>query len=743
MMSSSMYGQWAALVTFVLLIVVGATPATAARQAVAVRVDQAPALDGWLSDPVWERTPPTSDFVQQRPDTGALSTATTTVRLAFDDDALYVGFRCDEPDSAGVLGRALGRDSDFADEDYFRLVLDTFDDDLSASVFTVNPNGARSDRLVRNEGEYQNLDWDGIWSVRTQVTTDGWQGEIRVPWRTLRFPRRDTLSMGVNFERQRRRVNEQSHWSAVPRQFSVYRVELAGQMSGLRAIDPGRNVVVRPYVLGRASRGTSSDWKTDSEVGLDAKVGLGPSLTLDLTLNTDFAQVEVDDQIVNVTRFDVEFPEKREFFLEKANLFRFGSARNQLFYSRTIGLDDEGRTLPIDYGARLTGRIDETEVGMLAIEQGDARGLPTRRFGVVRLRHDVGARSSVGLLVTHRNSADDGTVDEADDTAIGVDGDLNPTDRLLVSGYTAFNERRGNGPDKFTWGARARWSHPSYRITALHESVGSDYDPATGFVNLRSAPGVGVNVYAGGLTHAPEPNLSWVRRFENTVEIYVLNRRRGPLEARYLFAGSTLVGPSEERVGFYWERDFDRLFGFGFPLGPNPDDSFDLVFPAGEYTYDYLGFELQTDPSHWWTARVDGVTGEFFDGTRTNVNTRLDVRFAPHVEIGATTISERIERDAENGGNQRFDSDLLRFRLGVDLNTSFGLDVFAQYNSERRLALSQVRAHWIFGDESDLYLVFNDARDADIIVGSERFRVDLGDRRRNDWTLKLSYAHQL
>jgi hypothetical protein len=726
-----------------LLLLFLPSPAGAARQVVAARVDTPPALDGWLREPVWDRTPPTADFVQQRPDTGAPSTATTTVRLLFDDDALYVGFRCDEPDSAGVLGRALGRDSDFADEDYFRLVLDTFDDDLSAFVFTVNPNGARSDRLVRNEGEYQNLDWDGIWSVRTQVTADGWQGEMRVPWRTLRFPRRDALSMGVNFERQRRRVNEQSHWSAVPREFTVYRVGLAGRLEGLRAIDPGRNVVLRPYVLGRASRGTSDDWDTDSEIGLDAKIGLTPSLTLDLTVNTDFAQVEVDDQIVNVTRFEVEFPEKREFFLEKANLFRFGSARNQLFYSRTIGLDARGRTLPIDYGARVTGRVDDTEIGVLAIEQDDARGLPTRRFGVVRLRHDVGTRSSVGLMITHRNSADDGEVDEPDDTAIGIDGDLNPTDRLLVSGYTAVDERRGAGPDAFTWGARARWSHPSYRITALHEAVGSDYDPATGFVNLRSAPGVGVNVYAAGVTHAPEPNLSWVRRFENSVEIYALDRRRGPLEARQMFVGSTLVGPSEERVGFYWRWDFDRLFGPGFGLGPKPDETFDVVFPAGEYHYGFLGFELQTDPSHWWTARVAGVTGEFFDGSRTNVNTRVDVRFAPHVVIGAETVSERIERDAEDGGKRRFNSDLLRFRLGVDLNTSFGLDVFAQYNSEQRLGLSQVRAHWIFGDESDLYLVFNDARDADIVVGTDRFRVDLGDRRRNDWTLKLSYAHQL
>ena len=270
-------------------------------------------IDGFLQDPAWDFAPPTGDFVQQRPATGEASTATTTVRLLYDAEALYVGFVCDEPDPAGVLGRALARDSDFTDEDSFTIVLDTYGDSQSAFVFSVNPNGARRDLLQRNEGEYLNADWDGIWAAATRVTGDGWQGEIRIPWRTLRFPRRDTISMGVNFERNRRQVNEQSHWAAIPREFDVYRVSLAGKLVGLRAIDPGRNVIVRPYALGRVERGDTNvpgafapdDWDTDAEIGLDAKVGITPSVTLDLTLNTDFAQVEIDDEIVNVTRFEI------------------------------------------------------------------------------------------------------------------------------------------------------------------------------------------------------------------------------------------------------------------------------------------------------------------------------------------------------------------------------------------------------------------------------------------------------
>lgn len=699
----------------------------------APRTTEAPHVDGWIDEPAWDSVPVLEGFTQQRPRAGEPSSARTAVRMVSTNHALYVAFECEEPDARGVLARSLGRDVDLDDEDHFVIVLDTFDDDQNGFAFLVSANGARTDLLVRSEGEYLNLDWDGIWAAHTRVTEAGWQGEIEIPWRTLRFAAGDDVRMGVNFARQRRAVNEQSHWVPVGRQFTVYRVSLAGMLVGPGAIDPGRNIIVRPYALTRASRGDAnesgsygrSDWDTDFEIGLDIKASLSSAFTLDLTVNTDFAQVEIDDELVNLTRFPLFFPEKREFFLERANLFRFGSPSNLLFYSRSIGLDAQGRTVPLRYGSRLTGRLGSTEIGFMDIEQSDAEGLPERRFDVLRVRQDVGSRSSIGVMAVQRTSDARGELDEPTHRGLGIDGDLFPTDGTIVSLYGSVTDEKGLGDDDASWGGRARWSHPLWVLTYIHESIGSDYTPRLGFVERT-----GVNIDAVGWENTPEPDWKWIRRFENQGFVYWIDRRSGPFESRYIHVNPVVVGPSEQRVSVYWERDFDRLFEGGeFQLD-------EVLFGAGDYTYDYWGTILETDPSHWWNVSLEGVRGDFFDGEQERLKLSVGLLHAPHWNTRLQYEHARIERDdpEDPDGRQVFDSDLLRLRLGWSPTNSFGVQLFTQYNATNDLVLSQLRAHWIFGDESDLYLVVADARD------DERF--DWAPRR-SEITLKLSYARQL
>jgi hypothetical protein len=348
------------------------------------------------------------------------------------------------------------------------------------------------------------------------------------------------------------------------------------------------------------------------------------------------------------------------------------------------------------------------------IEQDGVRGLPTRRFDVFRLTQDVGDRSSVGVMALQRHSSGD---EEPTHRAIGLDVDLNPADALLVSTYAALTDEDGLGDDNATWGTRARWSHPLGVLTYLHESIGEDYTPRAGFVERT-----GIDVNALGWEFTPEPDGKWIRRFENQGFFYWIDRRNGPFESRYIHVNPVVVGPNEERVSLYWERDFDRLFE-PFPIGP------DIEFPEGEFTYDYWGAELQTNPSHWWHAALDARRGEFFDGDLSEVTLALGLRRAPRWQASVEIERARLER-----AGSRFDSDVVRLRVGHDWNNNFGVDVFAQYNASQDLVLSQWRAHWIFGDESDLYFVVTDARDD----GTRDWSV-----RRGEFTLKLSYSRLL
>ena len=696
-----------------------------------VRTDEGPRVDGFLDDPVWREADIATGFIQQRPDFGAPSTAVTRVRVVYTKSALYIGFECDEP--VEVLARSLGRDADLGDEDHFAFLIDTFDDDQNGYVFSINPNGTRTDWLVRSEGEQLNFDWDGIWQAVAKITEDGWQGEIRIPWNTLRFPRSDRLDMGLNFRRNRRVVNEQSFWASVPRQYTLSRPSLAGALVGLTGIDPGRNLQVRPYVLGRVERGdlgdpevwSSDEWDPDGEIGLDVKLGLSSELTLDLTVNPDFAQVEIDDELVNLTRFPLFFPEKREFFLEKANLFRSGPPYNLLFYSRRIGLDETGQTLPIYYGARLTGKIGSTEIGAFDMLQGSAHGAPQRRFDVVRVKQDVG-RSSLGAMFLRRGSGDGGTFEEPVNTSFGLDADIFPTDNLFISAYAAMSDEKGTGNDDATYGARARWSSPLYVLTLSHEMIGTDYDPAIGFVE-RS----GVNLTGLGWEHTPEPNWKWIRRFENQGFFYWIDRRHEGFESRYIHVNPVLVGQSEQRLGVFWENDFDRLYD-PFPMG-DPGDPSSVVFPTGDYTYSYVGVNAETDPSQWWALAFEGTWGEFFDGEQALLNFAGRLQRVPHWTAAVEYDRARIDRSGPTQ-TQNFESDVLRVRLGWDLNNSFGVDLFTQLNTTNDIVVSQFRAHYLFGDESDIYFVVTDGRSD----GTHDWAT-----RESSITLKISYVMQL
>jgi len=397
---------------------------TPSPTATARAVATPPVIDGRLNDPAWRDVPPITGFIQRELHEGTPVTERTEVRIVTDGQALYVGAWLYDTDPSGIVGGEKVRDGDISKSDYFGILLDTYHDRQNGFVFTTTPAAIEYDAQVVNEGEGGgiqlpgqtrasagslggfNLNWDGTWTVATSVDSAGWYAEFRIPFTTLRYAAGEQQTWGLNLVRSIRRKNEESFWSFVPRQFSLMKISHAGTLTGVRV--PARRVLTAtPYALTGVERNFAVDPEATSrgDVGGEIKYGVTPSLTLDLTYNTDFAQVEVDEQRTNLTRFPLFFPEKRPFFLENAGIFSAGTPQAvDLFFTRRIGIDSLGQPVPIVGGGRITGRVGDFTVGTLQIftqHQG---------YSVARVSRELAARSRIGVIAVQRlatgNTAD-------------------------------------------------------------------------------------------------------------------------------------------------------------------------------------------------------------------------------------------------------------------------------------------------------------------------------------------------
>ena len=390
------------------------------RRITLVRVEDGIALDGRLDEAVWQG-PSQGGFIQAEPREGQPATEETEIWVAYDESNLYVAARLH--DSRRPTVSDIRKDFDDANQDVFQVILDTFRDRRSGYVFQTNPEGARGDRQVANEGREINRSWDAIWRVETARFEGGWSVEMAIPFRSLRF---DTESdtWGINFGRLLRRNNELSYWAPIPRAYTFNRLSLAGDAEGIPNVSAGRDLRIKPYVLGNTVRETGGDtFDNDLEVGLDVKYGLTQGLTLDLTANPDFAQVEADEQRVNLTQFSLFYEEKREFFLENSGVFYVGdAARNTrvrltptpdddllLFFSRRIGISEDRKPLPIIGGTRLTGQVGGLVVGGMWMRTEEFEGTPGSDYGVVRVRKNILSGSDIGGIFMVRDAVNDPT----------------------------------------------------------------------------------------------------------------------------------------------------------------------------------------------------------------------------------------------------------------------------------------------------------------------------------------------
>ena len=422
----------------------------------ALQVECSPNIDGLLKEAIWMMASPAAHFIQKQPDEGQPATENTEVRILYDMNNLYIGIMCFDSEPDRIIANEKRRDSEaIYDNDHVQIMLDTFHDRRNGYIFVTNPLGARLDLQVRKEGKREggrpgmanpnvNRDWNGVWKVRSAIISNGWSAEIEIPLYSLRFNEHSEDGWGINFFRNIRRKNEESTWAPLPRNLEFHKISLAGVLQGLEGIEKGLNLQVKPYIL------TDRVYERDEagllqaenglDGGIDVKYGLTSNITLDVTFNTDFSQVEADDQQINLTRFSLYYPEKREFFLENSAVFSVGGADDaMIFFSRRIGLSEGGEEIPLWGGVKIAGKAGRLNLGFINLQSRRKGDIAANNFTVVRLSRDIFRQSALGIMVTNRQSSRS----EDYNRTFCIDGDFVFGENLFMNAYIAMTMTPG------------------------------------------------------------------------------------------------------------------------------------------------------------------------------------------------------------------------------------------------------------------------------------------------------------
>ena len=690
----------------------------AARKGSPHLITTAPVIDGKLDDAEWKDGEIFTNFVQREQFEGQPATERTEVRILTDGEALYIGAWMHDREAAGIVPGEKIRDVTISNSDYIAIIFDTYLDRQNGFVFATTPAGVEYDGQVIREGEgggvFQagqnraqagamggfNLNWDASWRVATTADSAGWYAEFRIPFSTLRYGGGTPQTWGMNIARMIRRKNEESFWSFVPRQFNMYRMSLAGTLEGMQ-VPVRRAATVTPYVLSSAQRNYAVDakMKYPAEWGADLKYGLTPSLTLDLTYNTDFAQVEVDEQRTNLTRFPLFFPEKRPFFLENAGVFSAGTPQAvDLFFSRRVGIDPVGNPVPIIGGGRVTGRVGSTTVGLLQIFTDDASSgtSPGQSYSVVRAVREVSRRSRVGFIGIQRMQQGD-----ADDynRTLGADGRIGIGDDWTIDWWGAKTQTPQRTGDDLGYSARAAYQTRDWNNALRYVQVGEDFNPEVGFLNRTG----GYRFYdVSFMRFWRKPEWKWFRQSNPHVNwraYYGLDNfyQTGQVHVDFTeveFSSGARFGPEYNHFHEGLQQPFEIAPG--------------VVIPVGSYDWGSLGLDWSTNPSANLSMSLRGDFGPFYTGTRNGGSVTFTGRRGASLSASLLVDYQDVKLD---------EGDFTRSLVGLKAAWFFTPRVFiqtlTQYNNQQQIWTANARFGWLNTAGTGLFIVFNDGEQAD------------------------------
>ncbi len=658
------------------------------------------------------------------PREGEPSSEATEVRVLADREALYIGVICHDSRPEAIVSYTMQRDGSMAFEDHIRIVFDTFADGRSGYVFAVNPNGARYDALVAREGEGESPEWDGIWEAAARRNSQGWTVEMRIPVRTLRFPA-GSDRWGFNIERRIQRLQETDRWASPIRNFRVTHVSRAGRLVGLPKSFQGMGLTLRPYGLSGLTR---PEWKAPTsshmDVGLDFWKNFGSSVTGLLSINTDFAETEVDTRQVNLTRFPLFFPEKRTFFLEGSDIFDFGQGLRVgpfydlvPFFTRRIGLV-EGQPVPLDVAVKVTGRIGDTSFGILDVLTRPVAGLaPRAHLFAARAYQSIWSESKVGFITT-----------VGDPTGVpsswlaGLDftyktsrfrGDKN----FLIGVWGLYNHRPDRRGDSTAWGFKVDYPNDLWDVALIFKHIGDAFDPSLGFL-----PWAGIDKWSLGLQYKPRPGWRWLRQMFYQVFTRVVFDLDGRLmQYRVGTAPLNWLLESGDRFQVNIASEGERL--------PKPFTIAGQVeVPAGTYHWFRYLVGLETAEKRPWKAKLEREFGTFYGGHLDKWLVDLTWRPSPH-----WNLSLGAEYDRGRLPTGRFTIRVVRARMGIFITPDLQLTSFVQYDNQTHSIGTNTRLRWTYRSVFDVFLVHN----------YNWLQVDGGYRSNfNQVLLKIQYAWQ-
>lgn len=708
-------------------------PDTMPRPSMEARRASAPlVLDGVLDEPAWALADSSAGvFYQSVPEQGLPSSERTVVRVLYDDERLYVGAVMYDRRPDALVAAGLEQDFATQDSDIFGVALDTYWDRQNAFLFAVNPAGALFDAQAFNDQQSVNRAWEGEVEVATSVGAYGWTAEVAIPFRTLRF--RETSgaqTWGVNFSRRIRRISEDSSWAPLSRQFRIYKMSRAGTLTSLRGLRQGRNVWVKPFANAVLTDGTTTGGpERKLEGGLDLKWGLTPRLTLDATAFTDFSQAEADEEQINLTRFSLFFPEKRDFFLENAGIFDFQDARVRnfrtgsgpqnfkLFHSRRIGLSAERAPLPIAGGARLTGRLGRYAVGLLNMQTRDDPAQSAENFSVVRLRRNILGSSDAGVMFVNRQGTG-GDAAGRYNRSFGVDANLRLAGgRMLVHSYLAgsaeADSARAAWTDRAAGAVEVAWRDPLWDASVLFKGVGHAFNPGVGFVSRR-----GVRQGFATVGAHPQPSAPHLREINPYVDVNLFADASWRLESREVKPGLGVAFLDSGLLTVEYSARFERLRSATPVAG--------VAVAAGEYDFGAVSARYRSDLGRKLGGTVSLVRGGFFDGSRSSVSGSVAFRPDARFFVEATAQRNRLTL-----AGAAFDANLFSGRVRYGHDTRKFVSAFVQYNQATEEVLANVRLNVVHAPLSDVFVVYSERRDRSAGAG-------LGALRDRRLTLKVT-----
>jgi len=671
----------------------------------AVRVAQAPMLDGVVrGDPAWEGISPSSGLVQSTPDEGEPASQRTEIRIAFTDDTLYIGIICFDDDPGSIVVSDSRRDASLVESDSLTLILDTYLDRQNGLVFGTNPSGLQYDGQVTREGSGGfgrsgagtgfNLNWDGVWQVETSTGEHGWSAEFALPFKTLRYASGDLQTWGINVQRNIRRRNENAFWAPLDRQYNIYRVFDAGTLENLE-VPSQKNLQFIPYVLQSFSDVGNAGTSSDFEAGFDIKYSLTQSMTLDLTYNTDFAQVEVDEVQINLDRFNLFFPEKRPFFLENAGQFSVGDGGDiELFFSRRIGISDDGEVIPINGGARVSGKVNRTNLGFLYMQTDSLDDIvPSNDFVVARVNQEMDNRSSFGAMYVGREGTGSGALPGDENQTYGIDGRWGIGQYGLISGFVASTSTPGLDGDDYAFSIKGEYDTEDWSLNLSWTEVTEDFNPEVGFLRREAYRSPSALIFRR------------IRPADSKWKIHEL-RPHVSYSAYYDFDDFKVSSRLHVDNHTEWKNGAEIHTGINFVHEglKEPFEISDGVWvPVGSYDNSELQLVANSNYGAPFSVGMRATIGGFYNGDRValspTVNWRIGEKFTS--EWGWT----RNDVDLPTG---KFVTDLGRVRLSYSLSSRSTLQALFQYNNVSEIRSLNLRYSWLRTANTGLFIVYND-----------------------------------